>query len=99
MQYTLRILLRAQIELTHALKWYDEQLEGLGDRLELSVLKKLDNIGRYPLIYPNKKLDFRECKIDDFPYLIVYKVYPQKQLVIIFSIFHTSRRPGKKYGK
>jgi hypothetical protein len=83
MQYTLRVLSKAQIELSESLKWYDEQLDGLGDRLELSVLKKIDSIISHPLIYPSKVSDFRECKIDDFPYLIIYKVYPRKHLIVI----------------
>ncbi|SEP04766.1 MULTISPECIES: type II toxin-antitoxin system RelE/ParE family toxin [Mucilaginibacter] len=97
MFYTVEILLKAQVELLKSLEWYDEQLEGLGDRLEFSVLKKINSIANHPLLYPSKKSDFRECKVDDFPFLIVYKVNNQKKLVTVYSIFHTSRRPGKKY--
>ena len=99
MKYTVKVLVKAQMELLLSLKWYDGQLDGLGDRLELSVLKKIDSIINNPLIYPNKKFDFRECKVDDFPFLIIYKVDPRKHLIVIYAIFHTSRRPGKKYSK
>ena len=99
MEYDLKFHPKAEIEYLEAFEWYEEQLEKLGDRFESSVERKIQSIVRNPLFYPNKKRDYRECKIDDFPYLIVYKVYPRKHLIIIFSIFHTSRRPGKKYRK
>ncbi|MEO3404479.1 type II toxin-antitoxin system RelE/ParE family toxin [Mucilaginibacter sp. CAU 1740] len=99
MLYTVEVLLKAQLELSKSLKWYDEQLEGLGERLEFSVLAKLQSIAKHPLLYPNKKSDFRECKVDDFPFLIVYKVDDRRKIVTVYSIFHTSRRLGQKYIK
>jgi len=38
-------------------------------------------------------------KINDFPYLIVYKLYPGKNFVLVISIFHTSRNPRKKFAR
>lgn len=99
MDYTVIFITKAQTEFLDAAKWYDEQLDGLGDRFEFSVKVKINSIIKNPLIYPNKKSNFRECKIDDFPFLIVYQVVAQKKQIIISSIFHTSRWPGKKYRK
>lgn len=99
MNYAVKFVTKAQIELLDAAKWYDKQLAGLGDRFEFSVKIKINSIRKNPLIYPNKESDFRECKVDDFPYLIVYTINSEKKQVIISSIFHTSRWPGKKYGK
>lgn len=97
MKFTVEILLKAQTELSESSKWYNMRLEGLGERLVTSVLNKINSISNNPFIYPNKKLDLRECKVDDFPFLIVYRVNDEKNLITIYSIFHTSRRPGKKY--
>ena len=88
---------KAELEFSDTFYWYEKRTEGLGFRFRFSVLKQITYISKNPLHYPNKKRDFRECKIDDFPYLIVYKVYPERNFVIIMSIFHTSRRPSKKY--
>jgi len=90
---------KAELEYSDAFNFYEERTDGLGYRFKFSVLKQVSYIAKNPLHYPSKKYDFRECKIDDFPYLIVYKVYPKENFIIIFSIFHTNRRPSKKYWK
>ncbi|MDN5285162.1 MAG: Plasmid stabilization system protein [Mucilaginibacter sp.] len=99
MEYDLRFHPKAEIEYLEAFVWYEEQLDKLGERFESSVERKLQNIISNPLFYPNKKFKCRECKIEDFPYLLVYKVYPERNLIFIVSVFHTSRKPGKKYRK
>jgi mRNA-degrading endonuclease RelE of RelBE toxin-antitoxin system len=99
MSYDFEFLPKAQIEYTKAFAWYNEQLDGLGDRFENAVEKKLITVNENPVIYSKKAGGFREVKIEGFPYLIVYKIYPEKNLIVIYSIFHTSRWPGKKYRK
>jgi plasmid stabilization system protein ParE len=90
---------KADLEYQEAYAWYEEQLQGLGSRFESSLEQKLLSILSAPLLYPVKKYDVRECKINDFPYLIIYKFYPGKKLVFIISIFHTSRNPRKKLSR
>jgi plasmid stabilization system protein ParE len=94
--YAVQFEPKAAVEYQEAYIWYEEQLQGLGGRFELSLEQKLTSILSTPLLYPVKKFDVRECKINDFPYLIIYKFYPKKDLVLIVSIFHTSRNPRKK---
>jgi hypothetical protein len=97
-EYDIEYLPKAQVEYLEAYLWYEEQLAGLGSRFETAVERKLNRISKYPLLYPNKNKNLREATIDDFPFLIIYKVYPQNNVIFIYAIFHTSRRPGKKYG-
>ena len=97
MSFEVKILLKARDEFKNSVDWYEDQLEGLGKRFAKSVFSKLDSIADNPAQYPFKKLDFRECKITDFPFLVVYKIDNTKQVIVVYSIFHTSRRPGKKY--
>ena len=99
MSFSIKFYKKAYREYFAAYEWYEEQSPGLGDRFENEVERLIDNIAKYPLIYPNKKYDCRESKIEDFPYLIVYKMYPAKNIIYIVSIFHTSRNPRKKYRK
>jgi hypothetical protein len=75
--------------------WYEEQVTGLGDRFENEVFRKIDLIAENPLHYPIKK-GLREVKTDTFPFLIVYKVNKSAKLVMIVSVFHTSRHPESK---
>jgi hypothetical protein len=88
---------KADNEYFEAWDWYESQLTGLGDRFGRSIIKHIKIISDAPLAFPNKKSDVRECKVEDFPFLVVYKVFPEKKLVYITSIFHTSRNPKKKY--
>lgn len=87
----------ADEELIESAKWYNEQSEGLGERFIAAVAEKLRLIKEYPERYPIKKRNFRETPIKVFPFLIVYKFYKEESLIIINSIFHTSRKPSKKY--
>jgi len=89
----------ADKEYFEAWDWYEEQLTGLGDRFGDSVVRHIELISKAPLAFPSKKAQSRECKIEDFPFLIVYKIYSAKNIIYITSIFHTSRNPKKKYRK
>ncbi len=40
---------------------------------------------------------YREVGISTFPFVIVYRIYKQRKLIRIFSVFHTNQNPGKKY--
>ncbi|MDB5157552.1 MAG: Plasmid stabilization system protein [Mucilaginibacter sp.] len=97
MSYIVKYYPKAEIEYLEAFNWYEKELAGLGDRFESCVEKSISSIISKPLIYPNKKYNCRVCNVKDFPYIIVYKVYPKKALILIVSIFHTSRNPKSKY--
>lgn len=90
---------RAELEYADAFVWYEESAVDLGYRFKASMLRKIDYIVKYPNHFPLRKNGYRECKIDDFPYLIIYKSFPEKNLIYIFSIFHIRRSPRKKYFK
>jgi plasmid stabilization system protein ParE len=68
----------------------------LGDRFEEDVFSKISLIAANPLHYPSKK-KAREAVTDNFPFLIVYRINEKQKLIMIISIFHTSRHPKKKY--
>ena len=99
MDYIVRFHPEAEKEYSEAYRWYEEQLEGLGERFESAIERQINLIGNNPENYPKKKLNCRESKTEIFPYLIVYKFYPHEKLVFVVSVFHTSRKPTKKYRK
>lgn len=88
---------KALKEYLEAWDWYEEQQDGLGDRFGFAVNEQIGKIAVNPLFYPNKKLKTRESKVRKFPFLIVYRIFPEKNTLYIVSIFHTSRSPRKKY--
>jgi len=73
---------------------------GLGEKFLLNVRNKLDLIKRSPEVYGIKsRKDYREAMVDNFPYLIVYRVYPKKKIIFISAIHHEKMDPDKKYRK
>jgi len=94
--YKAELLFKARLEIFEAWKWYEKQKTGLGDRFEDEVFRKIALIEANPFHYPLKK-KAREAVIDDFPFLIVYRVNKNQKLIMIVSVFHTSRNPVKKY--
>ena len=99
MKFSVKFQSKAEQEYLNAFYWYDEQEVGLGNRFETAIEKQLLRIAENPESYPLKKYDCRESKTETFPYIIVYKFYPSKKLILVISIFHTSRKPSKKYRK
>ena len=90
---------KAEKEYQIAYKWYEDQLQGLGDRFEKTIEIRLEQIRSKPLLYPRKRGVFREAKVDTFPYQIVYKIYEKEKTVFISAIYHASRNPKKKFRK
>jgi plasmid stabilization system protein ParE len=65
-----------------------------------AIREKITLISGTPELFSRKHKNFREVKVDHtFPYLIVYQADNNTQTVVISSIFHTSRKPKKKYRK
>jgi plasmid stabilization system protein ParE len=96
MSYTVDLLFKARQEIFESWKYYEEQQAGLGDRFEDEVFRKIELIESNPLHYPLKKR-MHEVNTDKFPYLIVYRINKSRKLIMIVSVFHTSRNPKKKY--
>lgn len=86
---------KAQKEILDAWEWYEDKQQGLGDRFKDEVYKKIKLIQSNPFYYPLKG-KYREVKIDVFPYLIIFNFNEKDNLLLIVSVFHTSRHPDRK---
>jgi plasmid stabilization system protein ParE len=96
------ILLHPDVEKDYgeAYTWYENQLEGLGENFIAAVRSKLEHIAAKPTIYSSKtKTNYREAKVNGFPFLIVYKVIMKKKVVFVSSIHHMKKHPKKKFRK
>ncbi len=90
---------KAELEYIEAFHWYENEKEGLGERFEKLIEKKLNQIQLHPENYGLNKGGFRETSVDIFPYTIVYKILKQKGLIYISVIFHAKRNPKNKFRK
>ena len=97
MSYTVIYYPVAEAEYLEAYDWYEEREEGLGQRFETALGDSISHIVNMPLSYPSKKSGRRECVMKDFPFIVVFKLYPKTETILIVSVFHTSRNPRKKY--
>ncbi|WP_316812918.1 type II toxin-antitoxin system RelE/ParE family toxin [Pedobacter heparinus] len=88
-----------QDQLIDAGNWYEDHSEGLGDRFIATIERHIKRISNHPEHYQIRKRNYRESKVDSFPYVIVFEFLPKESCIIISDIFHTSRKPGKKYRK
>lgn len=97
-KYSIRIHPDVELDYYNAYYWYEAQLAGLGERFLLSVREKLVTIAQSPKTYGFKgKTNFREAMLDDFPYLIVYRIFEKQKVILVSSIHHAKKHPAKKY--
>ncbi len=76
--------------------YYEEQLEGLGERFLNELDRVIHSINLAPKGFQlfNKKNGTRQIPMDVFPFVIIYKVI-EKQLIIL-AVFQTKQNPKKK---
>jgi len=87
----------AESDYVQAYQWYEERLEGLGERFNYAVERQVMLILKNPEHYQLKKRGCRESKVIMFPYIIVYKIYADLEVILIVGVFHTGQNPVKKY--
>ncbi len=97
MSYVIVFLERAVAEYEAAAVWYKERSIQAAENFEAAVDKKLNVIIGNPLRQRKTYREFREIKVNRYPFDIIYLVDEIQKLVIIFSIYHHKRNPKKKY--
>jgi toxin ParE2 len=60
---TVRLLDIAEIELDHAIRWYESLAPGLGDAFLIEVLAATDRIVRYPEAWQSLDEGVRRCRL------------------------------------
>ena len=81
----------------NAYQWYEEQQTGLGDLFMSELDSCYDKIEVWPISYNIIRKDFRQIVLKRFPFVIVYKIVQER--VVVYSVFHNSRNPRKKFRK
>ncbi|HIP51133.1 MAG TPA: type II toxin-antitoxin system RelE/ParE family toxin [Campylobacterales bacterium] len=81
----------AQTELEDARTYYNLQQENLGESFKQHIKESVDNIQKYPLLYPKINDDLHRVVVHKFPYSIFYIL--DEERVIMVSIAHQHRKP------
>ncbi len=84
---------QAHADLQEIFDWYEEQQPNLGDRF----IKAVDECTERLSVTPDSasiRYDNIRCRlVKHFPYLLHYSVNTPGGIVIVYRIFHTSRKP------
>lgn len=95
MTYKLEIRGVASNEILDAYDWYENQQPELGDRFLEALSDFYANLLRNPFTHSYYRKNTRQGSLRRFPYVVVYEVFDD--VVVIFSVFMTSRDESTKY--
>ncbi len=88
--YTYKVTDDAELDAKEVFEWYENKLQGLGNRFLSHLEKSFNKIAFNPLAFANTGfLDFRRFVLDVFPYKIFFLI--KDDVIIITAIIHKSR--------
>jgi toxin ParE1/3/4 len=82
----------AELDIAEAYIWYQGRRAGLGEEFLSSVEACLENIRRYPEMYPMVHECYRRSLVRRFPFAVFYEV---ERTITVYAVFHTARDPNK----
>jgi plasmid stabilization system protein ParE len=82
----------ARDELEQATAHYEKQREGLGEEFAQEVERTIQRILDFPEAWSTLSSTVRRCRLDRFPYGIVYTIVGDD--ILIVAVMHLRRRPG-----
>lgn len=83
----------AEADIAEAAIWYERRCAGLGAEFVRSIDACFALISRQPEIFP---VVYREARMGlprKFPYLVIYRVFPD--FISIVAVIHSSRHPAR----
>lgn len=94
--FDIEILQTATFDLEDAHEWYEQQLNGLGERFIKEVDYYLSAIENNPYQFAIQfSGKYRFATLNKFPYRLVYNIDESSKCVYVFAVFHTSRNPER----
>ena len=89
------ILEKAFQEIENARDYYENNQINLGNSFTKEVFSILEIIETNPLLFPVKFKNIREAVINKFPFVVVFEVLPNDEIIVL-SVFHFRRNPEDK---
>jgi plasmid stabilization system protein ParE len=81
----------AEADVLETRDWYEQQQHGLGDSFRDSLDQIVVRIQTMPQMYAVVFRDVRRGKLRRFPYVIYYRVLPNR--IEVIAVLHGSRDP------
>jgi len=82
----------AIIDVEQAQRWYDDQKPGLGGEFLDALDEFKRRISINPLLYEEVRINTRMGLLRRFPYLVVYRVFPE--VLEVIAVVHAHRNPS-----
>jgi plasmid stabilization system protein ParE len=78
-------------ELEDAVRFYDFESAGLGQRFKEEVRKAAVRIAEYPQAWSIERGEVRKCLLHTFPYKLLYSV--EEDHILVIAVAHQHRKP------
>ena len=88
---SIRLLERADLELTAAAEYYESERTGIGRKFEAKVWQAAMQVGQFPGSGTALRNGFRRMLVPGFPFALIYRDEPEACLIV--AIAHAKRRP------
>ncbi len=82
----------ARLEFEEAERYYNRQVQGLGERFRAEVGSALPRIRAWPLSCPREHGDIRRLILSRFPYKLLYSV--EVDHIYVIAVAHQHREPN-----
>jgi plasmid stabilization system protein ParE len=89
---TIRFLSVAEQEFKDAFDHYENIVEGLGDQFKEELIVALKRIQDFPDAWQKLSRKTRRCRLDRFPYGLVYQNRANE--ILIIAVMELSRKPS-----
>ncbi len=78
-------------ELEDAVRFYDFESAGLGQRFKEEVRKAAVRIAEYPQAWSIERGEVRKCLLHTYPYKLLYSV--EEDHILVIAVAHQHRKP------
>jgi plasmid stabilization system protein ParE len=92
---TRRVIARdeAEADIVEAALWYERQCAGLGSEFVRAVDRCFELIAQQPDVFPIVYRSARLGLLRKFPYLVIYRVFPD--FISVVAVMHGRRHPRR----
>jgi len=88
----LRFHPEVSFEIKASYRWYQEQVDGLGEDFLKELESAYQAIVELPQTWPPFQKGFRRYFLSRFPFSVIYR--EKDNSIYVVSVMHNSRRPG-----
>ena len=96
-EFEVKFASEVEDEIKEVFQWYVSQSPLAAKKLTESLDELFEFLSINPHSFSKQRKNFRVAYIKKFPFAVVYEI--TGGYVLILRIIHTSRNPGKRFGK